>query len=191
MTAGSGDPSERPQNEGQQPPAGGQEFPPIEHAPAYGYEIPPAPSYPDYQNPGGFPPPGQPGPNFPPPTGYPAPGGYNQQYNGGFPPPMPGYPPPEYGAPYPGGYGPPPGYQPGYQPAPQGGTNKLAIGSIVASVLGLLCGIGSIIGIVLGALALNQIKRSREGGYGLAVAGIVIGVASLLISIVWMTYVWN
>ena len=100
---------------------------------------------------------------------------------------MPGYPPPEYGAPYPGGYGPPPGYQ----PAPQGGTNKLAIGSIVASVLGLLCGIGSIVGIVLGALALNQIKRSREGGYGLAVAGIVIGVASLLISIVWMTYAWN
>jgi hypothetical protein len=187
MTAASGDPGERPQNEGQQPPAGGQEFPPIEQAPAYGYEIPPAPSYPDYQHPGGFPPPGQPGPNFPPPAGYPAPGGYNQQYNGGFPPPMPGYPPPEYGAPYPGGYGHPPGYPP---PA-QGGTNKLAIGSIVASVLGLLCGIGSIIGIVLGALALNQIKRSREGGYGLAVAGIVIGVASLLISIVWMTYAWN
>lgn len=187
MTAGSGDPSERPHNEGQQPPAGGQEFPPIEQAPAYGYEIPPAPSYPDYQQPGGFPPPGQPGPNFPPPVGYPAPGGYNQQYAPGQPPPLPGYPPPEYGTPYPGGYP----YQPGYPPPAQAGTNKLAIGSIVASVLGLLCGIGSIVGIVLGAVALNQIKRSREGGYGLAVAGIVIGVASLLISIIWMTYAWN
>ena len=82
-------------------------------------------------------------------------------------------------------------YQPGYPAPPQDRTNKLAIGSIVASVIGLLCGIGSIVGIVLGAVALNQIKRSREGGYGLAVAGIVIGVASLVISIIWMTYALN
>lgn len=183
MTAANGDPGERPQNEGQQPPAGGQEAPPIEHAPAYGYEIPPAPTFPDYQQSGGFPPPVQ---NFPPPAGYGAPLNYNQQYSGGYPPPAPGYPPPQYGG-YPAGYP----YQQGYPPPPQGGTNKLAIGSIVASVLGLLCGIGSIIGIVLGALALNQIKRSREGGYGLAVAGIVIGVAAMAIWIVMMVFARN
>ena len=94
--------------------------------------------------------------------------------------------PPEYGAPYPGGYAYPPGY-----PAPPPGTNKLAIGSIVASVFGLLCGIGSVIGIVLGALALNQIKRSREGGYGLAVAGIAIGVAAMAIWIVMLVFARN
>ena len=54
-------------------------------------------------------------------------------------------------------------------------------------MVGLLCGMGSIIGIVLGAIAINQIKQTRQGGYGLAVAGIVVGVASLVISIVWMT----
>jgi hypothetical protein len=185
MTAASGDPGEDPQNQGQQPPAGGHEAPPIEHSPAYGYDIPPAPPYQDYQQPGGFPPPVQTGPAFPPTAGYPA--DFNQQY-GGYPPPPPGYSmPPEYGAPYPGGYA----YPPGYPAAPPRGTNKLAIGSLVSSLFGLLCGIGSIIGIVLGALALNQIKRSREGGYGLAVAGIVIGVAAMAIWIVMLVFARN
>jgi hypothetical protein len=67
----------------------------------------------------------------------------------------------------------------------------MAIFSLVASVVGLLCGVGSIIGIGLGVIAINQIKKTRQGGYGLAVAGIVVGVASLVISVVWMTYAWN
>ncbi|MGI9125113.1 MAG: DUF4190 domain-containing protein [Mycobacterium sp.] len=174
MTAASGDPGEKPQNQGQQPPVGGHEAPPIEQAPAYGgYEIPPAQGSP-------YPPP------YPPPPAYPPAGEY--------PPPPPGYPPPpppEYGAPYPGGYAQQPGYPPGYPMVNTSATNKLAIGSIVSSLIGLLCGIGSILGIVLGMVALNQIKRTREGGYGLAVAGIVVGVASLVISIVWMTYALN
>lgn len=58
-------------------------------------------------------------------------------------------------------------------------------------MVGLLCGIGSIIGIVLGTIAISQIKKSRQSGYGLAVAGIVVGVASLVISIVWMSFVWS
>jgi hypothetical protein len=148
MTVGSGDPWEKSQNEGQQPPSGGYEPPPIEQTPAYG----------------GYPP-STPPPGFP----YsPAPGNYA--------------PPPEYGAPYPTGYG---------YPAQPTGTNSLAIFSLVASVVGLLCGIGSIIGIVLGTIAISQIKKSRQNGYGLAVAGIVVGVASLVISIVWMTFVWT
>jgi hypothetical protein len=170
MTAGSGDPGENPNNEGQQPLSGAYEPPPIEQTPAYGGYPPPAPGY----------------AGFPPPGGYEsAPtGGYNAPYGGGYPPPPGGYaPPPEYGAPYPTGYG--------YPPAQQSGTNTLAIFSLVASVVGLLCGFGSIIGIVLGVIAINQIKKTRQGGYGLAVAGIVVGVASLVISIVWMTYAWN
>jgi hypothetical protein len=57
----------------------------------------------------------------------------------------------------------------------------LAIVSLIASCLGLLCGgISAIVGIVLGAVALNQIKQTREEGYGLAVAGIVVGIAVML-----------
>ena len=195
MTAGGGDPGEKPGNEGSQPPEDGREATPIEDAPAYGgYESPATPSYPGYGQPSGFPPPGPPRPEFPPPVDY-FPSGYPppefppsvySQYGGAVPPP--GYrPPPEFGAPYPGWQS----YPPGYTGFPQGGTNKLAIGSIVASVLGLLCCIGSVVGIVLGAVAINQIKRTRQEGYGLAVAGIVVGVATLLISIVWMTFAWN
>ena len=170
MTAGSGDPGENPNNEGQQPLSGAYEPPPIEQTPAYGGYPPPPPGY----------------AGFPPSGGYEsAPtGGYNAPHGGGYPPPPSGYaPPPEYGAPYPTGYG--------YPPAQQSGTNSLAIFSLVASVVGLLCGVGSIIGIGLGVIAINQIKKTRQGGYGLAMAGIVVGVASLVISIVWMTYAWN
>jgi hypothetical protein len=38
---------------------------------------------------------------------------------------------------------------------------------------------------VLGVLALNQIKQSREAGHGLAIAGIAVGAATLLINLVW------
>ncbi|HQE16151.1 MAG TPA: DUF4190 domain-containing protein, partial [Mycobacterium sp.] len=138
------------------------------------------------ENPGGFPPPGQTPGDFggfpPPPPGFQPP--FNPGNAGPFPPPAPGYPPPSprFGDPYLDGYG---------APSPEAGTNPLAIFSLVASVVGLLCGIGSAIGIVLGAVALNQIKRTRQGGYGLAVAGIVVGVASLVISLVFMIYALN
>jgi hypothetical protein len=79
-----------------------------------------------------------------------------------------GYPPPQYGAP-----------QPGYPPPAQG-TNKLAIWSLVTSLLGLLCGVGSIIGIVLGVMAIKQLNRTQERGRGLATAGIAIGIITLL-----------
>ena len=38
--------------------------------------------------------------------------------------------------------------------------------------------------IVLGTIALGQIKRTREQGFGLAVAGIVIGVGGLLVPVI-------
>ncbi len=47
------------------------------------------------------------------------------------------------------------------------------------------CGIGSIVGIVLGIVAMNQIKQSGEKGHGLAIAGIVVGVLSLLLNVAW------
>ncbi|TGD88021.1 DUF4190 domain-containing protein [Mycolicibacterium sp. CH28] len=207
MTASGGDSGEMPQNEREQGPSEGTyEAPPIEQNPVpAGDEIPsgyePAPSspppYPGYEAPDGFPPGGYPPPSYPPPGYAPQPGyppqmpppGYpagpapypGPQYGGGYPPPPP--PPQQYGAaPYPGGYG---------YPAPDSGTNPMAIASLVASVIGVLCGIGSIVGIVLGGVALSQIKQTRQGGYGLAIAGIVVGVATLIIGLIWAIYAWS
>ncbi|PEG39592.1 hypothetical protein CRI77_15430 [Mycolicibacterium duvalii] len=71
-----------------------------------------------------------------------------------------------------------------YGPPPPEGTNPLAIGSLVASIVGVCCGIGSIIGIVLGIVALNQIKQTRQAGHGIAVAGIAVGAVTLVLSVV-------
>jgi hypothetical protein len=163
--------------------------------PAYtppGYE---APSYPQQQGYPNFPP-----PDYTPPTEYPAPDGAQPGYP---PPPYPGppgygapsYPPPQYGTPPPGYTPPPPGYGPpptGY-PAPEYSaygppaqkTNSMAIASLVASCIGFLCWLGSIAGIVLGIVALNQIKQTREDGHGLAVAGIAIGAVSLIVGLIF------
>lgn len=83
--------------------------------------------------------------------------------------------PPPYGG-SPGGYYPEPGYLDGYGP-----SHTMALVSLISALVGVLCCIGSIVGIVFGAIAINQIKQTREEGYGLAVAGIVIGIATLLV----------
>ncbi len=67
----------------------------------------------------------------------------------------------------------------------------MAIWSLVASLVGILCTIGSIIGIALGVIALNQIKETRQGGHGLAIAGIAVGVATLIISIIWTAFAFS
>jgi hypothetical protein len=56
----------------------------------------------------------------------------------------------------------------------------LAIASLVASVI-WLCGIGSIAGIVMGVVALTQVKRTGEHGQGLAIAGIAVGAVTLIL----------
>lgn len=63
------------------------------------------------------------------------------------------------------------------------GTNSLAIASLVLSILGLCCGIGSIVGIVLGFVARSQIRTSGQAGDGMALAGIIIGFVTLVLSI--------
>ena len=87
--------------------------------------------------------------------------------------------PPSYPPPPPGGYGSPPpppgGY--GYQPPPQAvGTNGMAIASLVCSLFGWVCIIGGVLGIIFGFMALGQIRQRGQGGRGMAIAGIVIGV---------------
>jgi hypothetical protein len=53
-------------------------------------------------------------------------------------------------------------------------------------VLGLVCGIGPIVGIVLGVIAINQIKQTGQGGRGLALAGIIVGAVLLAIIVIWL-----
>ena len=177
MTFPAGDPDRTPRDDaGRADEASHQayEAPPIEEMPAGSYEATPGTAAPP-AGPGGFP---------VPPGGYPPPG-----Y--GTPPPGYGIPPPGYGIPPPG-YGPQPysgwpGQPAGFGPVPNR-TNPLAVWSVVASITGLLCGIGSIIGIALGFVALSQIKRTGQGGHGLAVAGIAIGFASAVLALIGAYY---
>jgi hypothetical protein len=125
------------------------------------------------------------------------------------PPPVPpyGYPPPPYGGPPghggPMGYGGPPGYPVPYDPyqAYQVGpseTNGLAIASLSTSIAGVVLGIPlaifcyiglliPIVGAVLGAVALSQIKRTNQQGRGLAIAGIAVGaVTTAVLLAIWV-----
>jgi uncharacterized protein YacL len=70
-----------------------------------------------------------------------------------------------------------PQYQ-GYAPAATAKTNTLAIIALVASFF------ISIVGIVLGHVALNQIKTTGEGGRGLAIAALVIGYLSVAVGVI-------
>lgn len=120
----------------------------------------------------------------PPPSAADYPPDYPPPYPPAYPPAYPPPPPP------PGGYHPPPDFRGGWgpaQPVPRPGTNGLAIASLITAFIGFFCCIGSIVAIVLGTIALDQIKRTREEGFGLAVAGIVLGVAGLVVAlIIWI-----
>lgn len=84
-----------------------------------------------------------------------------------YPPPAPvGYPAPVYANPYA-----PYGYPP---PRP---TNGLAITSLVVSLVSLVACAGApgFIGLILGIIGMRQTKERAEEGYGMALAGTIIG----------------
>ncbi|MER7670473.1 DUF4190 domain-containing protein [Kitasatospora sp. NPDC096128] len=94
----------------------------------------------------------------------------------------PGHPHP-YPHPGPSPHGSPHPYPPylinPYDPRPEPRTNGFAVGSL-ATALSLL----SPVALVLGILALVQIKRRGQRGHGMAVAGVVLGaVGTLLLSL--------
>ena len=101
-------------------------------------------------------------PNYPPPP----PGGY-------------GYPPPPGGS-----YPPPPGGGYGYPPPPRSSaTNGMAVASLVCSLFGWICGLGPILGLIFGFVALSQIKQTGQRGHGMALAGIIIGAILIVLGI--------
>jgi len=65
-------------------------------------------------------------------------------------------------------------------------TSGLAIASLVCSFFFWLYGIGAVLAIVFGFIARSQIKRSAgmQRGGGMALAGIIIGFAGIVIGVV-------
>lgn len=82
---------------------------------------------------------------------------------------QPPYGQPPYGAP---GQGPPVYYVVGRR------TNGMAIASMVLGIVWVY-GIGSVLALVFGLLARQQIKQRGETGEGMAIAGIVLGAVGL------------
>ena len=164
-------------------------------APTPPVQTPPA------QTPPGATPPAEPGYGAPtyPGRGYgqPAPGqpGFAQPGYGEPAVGQPGYGQPTYGQPTYGqpGYGQPPygqppygqpGYGPYGYPSTKPGTNGLAIAALVCAICGLFSlGLGCVLGIIFGFIALSQIKRTPQAGRGLAIAGIAVGI-SLIVAFV-------
>lgn len=65
--------------------------------------------------------------------------------------------------------------------------SKMAIWSLVLSIL-WLGGLGAVAGIVLGTSARRRIATTGERGAGLAAAGIVVGVISLIIALAYWAF---
>ena len=98
------------------------------------------------------------------------------------PPPQP----PQYGA-YPGGYPPPPQYGGYYPPPPAIPKNGLGTASLVVAIISLFTIFGGIIlgvvAVILGFLGRGRVKRGEATNGGVAIAGIVLGVLSILVSV--------
>jgi Domain of unknown function (DUF4190) len=90
---------------------------------------------------------------------------------------------------------PPAGYQLVYQPP----NNGMAVASMVLGILGLIglvWVISPILALIFGYISKRQIDRSggRQGGRGMAVAGIVmgwVGIAFSILAIWWFVFVWT
>jgi hypothetical protein len=165
---------------GSDEPTRGQEYPPLENSAQAGdpyapvdYPTDSVAQPPNYAAPSefqqaGYPPPGYPQDGYPPP-GYPPPG---------YPPPgypQAGYPQAGYPPPYQGGYA----YDPYAQGRPMG-TNGKAIAAMVTSLAGLFfCGVPSIVGLILGIIAMRETKRTGQEGHGMALAGVIVGVLAV------------
>ena len=92
----------------------------------------------------------------------------------GHPPLQPNYPPPTVVYAYP-----PPA--PAAAPAARARTNGLGIAALVLSIL-WIWGLGSLLAVIFGFVAMGQIDRSNgtQNGRGLALAGAIVGMVGLV-----------
>ena len=152
------------------PPDGGTPSP-------YGY--PPGPYAPGGANPGGPYPGGQ----------YPG-GAYP---GGAYPGPYaPGGPYP--GGPYPGGYPPPAPYGDYYSPGPP--KNGMGVAALVVAIIALISSVSVIGGILLGIVAVilgfigrGRVKSGEANNGGVATAGIILGVISIIAGLAFIA-IW-
>jgi hypothetical protein len=63
-------------------------------------------------------------------------------------------------------------------------TNRMAVWALVLAIL-TLGGVGSALGIVLGAKARQRVRESGEGGARLALAAIIVGALTLVFAIAY------
>ena len=78
--------------------------------------------------------------------------------------------------------------EPGYAPPGAQRTSRMAIWSLILSVV-WLAGLGSLAGILLGISARRRIAGTGERGAGLAIAGIAVGIITLLIAIGYWAFI--
>jgi Domain of unknown function (DUF4190) len=78
--------------------------------------------------------------------------------------------------------------EPAYAPPGTQRTSRMAIWSLILSVVGL-AGLGSLAGIALGISARRRIAETGERGAGLAIAGIAVGIITLLIAIAYWAFI--
>lgn len=67
---------------------------------------------------------------------------------------------------------------PGYPPQRQ--TNGMAVASLVCGLLGCIPAITSLLAILFGFLGMSKAKDPRVGGKGMAIAGLLLGIAGLI-----------
>jgi peptidyl-prolyl cis-trans isomerase B (cyclophilin B) len=82
---------------------------------------------------------------------------------------------------------PPSGYQQGYAqpyaaPPMATGTNGLAIASLICAF------VFPLVGVILGHIALNQIKQTGQEGRGLAIAGLAIGYSFIGLGLIFVCF---
>ncbi|MEI7517816.1 MAG: DUF4190 domain-containing protein [Mycobacteriaceae bacterium] len=159
-------------------PSGNPDVPPPAGTPPYPYSYPPGPDQAGAYQPGAY----QPGAY--PPGAY-QPGAY-----------QPGaYPPGAYpsGA-YQGGYPPPPmPYGDYYQAAPTAPKNGLGIAALVVAIIALLGSftivggiLGGVIALILGVIGRSRAKSGEANNGGVALAGIILGVIAIIVSLVFI-----
>ena len=66
-------------------------------------------------------------------------------------------------------------------------VNRVAIWSLVLAIL-TLGGLGSIAGIIMGVSARRQLEVTGERGAGVAMAGVVVGIITLLLAIAYWIF---
>ena len=70
-------------------------------------------------------------------------------------------------------------------------TNSMAAGSLIAGIAAwVACPVlGAAVAVFLGHMARDQIRHARQGGWGLAVAGQILGYVQLAVAAVF-GFVW-